>query len=99
MNIGIESLVISISFILPGFITTRLINARTASIGREQSIFEETTESLLRSVYINLIIGSIFTLFIQFLFIPSRQMIFTSGIGDGFSQLSSSEPLLCLGSA
>ncbi len=45
------------SFILPGFLTSRLVSARTPSVGREISTFDETSESLLRSVYINFVSG------------------------------------------
>lgn len=94
MNIGFESLLITISFILPGFITTRILKVGTASVGKKQSIFEETTESLLRSVYINILIGSLLVLFFQFIFIPSRKDLFLNSIKEGFKSVSVNEPFL-----
>jgi hypothetical protein len=82
MDLGFESLLITIAFILPGFITTRLLFARTPSVGTKQSLFQETTESLLRSVYINLIVGSLLLLVVQFIYIPTHQDIFSSGFRD-----------------
>jgi len=57
MDFGIDSLLIAMAFILPGFLTSRLVSARTPSVGRETSTFDETSESLLRSVYINFVSG------------------------------------------
>jgi hypothetical protein len=58
MDFGIDSLLIAMVFILPGFLTSRLVSARTPAAGRETSTFDETAESLLRSVYINFASGA-----------------------------------------
>jgi hypothetical protein len=96
MNIGYESLLITIAFILPGFITTRLINARTPSVGKKQSIFYETTESLLRSVYIHIIIGIILIPIFQFIFIPTRSNLFSDGVGNGLENLYNNNPFFII---
>ena len=59
MEFGVDTLIIFLAFILPGFLTSRLIAVRTPALGRQPSPFEETSESLLRSVYIHLIIAPI----------------------------------------
>lgn len=57
MDIGFEGLLISLAFILPGFLTSTLVIARTPLGIKPPTLFAETFESLLRSVYINLIAG------------------------------------------
>lgn len=54
MDFGVESLIIFLAFILPGFLTSRLISVKIPAIGRQPSPFQETSQSLLRSVYIQL---------------------------------------------
>lgn len=56
MALELEGLLIALAFLLPGFLTSRLIAARTPAAGRHPSAFEEALESLLRSVSIHLII-------------------------------------------
>jgi hypothetical protein len=60
MQINLETLLVALAFIVPGFLTTRLIESRTPVLKRETSVFVETSVSLLRSVYINIIIGILF---------------------------------------
>lgn len=60
MSIELGNLTVALVFLLPGFLTSRLISARTPAIGREVSTFQETFESLLRSVYIHLTIAPFF---------------------------------------
>lgn len=60
MSIELGNLLVALVFLLPGFLTSRLISARTPAIGREVSTFQETFESLLRSVYIHLVIAPFF---------------------------------------
>ena len=55
MNINLETLLIALGFILPGFFASKLISARTPSRNEEASVFTETAESLLRSLVINLV--------------------------------------------
>ncbi|MBI5353791.1 MAG: hypothetical protein HZB50_14200 [Chloroflexi bacterium] len=59
MPIEFDNLLVALVFLLPGFLTSRLIAARTPAMGRGVSTFQETFESLLRSVYIHLIIAPI----------------------------------------
>jgi TM2 domain-containing membrane protein YozV len=56
MTFGIESLFISLAFLIPGFLTSKLIFARTPAAGKDVSTFQETLESLLRSVCIHILI-------------------------------------------
>ena len=60
MSIELNNLLVALVFLLPGFLTSRLISARTPAVGREVSAFQETFESLLRSVYIHLLIAPLF---------------------------------------
>lgn len=55
MFVGIDSLLIALAFLLPGFFTSRLVAARTPDFDRGTSAFNETLGSLLRSFYIQLI--------------------------------------------
>ena len=59
MVLEIEGLLITLAFLLPGFLTSRLIAARTPAAARKSTAFEETLNSLLKSVSIHLIIGLI----------------------------------------
>ena len=56
MSVDFNNLLVALVFLLPGFLTSRLIAARTPAMGKEASVFQETFESLLRSVYIHLVI-------------------------------------------
>jgi len=60
MSIEFDNLFIALAFLLPGFLTSRLILTRTPAMGRERSPFQDTFESLLRSVYIHLLLAPIF---------------------------------------
>ena len=59
MTLELEGLLITLAFLLPGFLASRLIAARTPAVGRRPTAFEETLESLLRSVYINLVVAAL----------------------------------------
>lgn len=59
MGFNLEALLIGLAFILPGFLTSSLVISRTPAVIKHPSAFVETFESLLRSVYINLIVGPI----------------------------------------
>lgn len=63
MGLSLETLLIGLAFLLPGFLTSSLVISRTPAIIRQPSAFVETFESLLRSVYIHLVIGPISTYF------------------------------------
>ncbi len=63
---GFENLLVALLFLLPGFLTSRLISARTPALGKEASDFQDTLGSLLRSVYIHLFIAPIFIILIWY---------------------------------
>lgn len=85
MQIGFESLLVAIAFVLPGFLTSRLVEARTPAAGRERSVFEETAESLLRSSYIHLVIALALLTALQVFVLPGRPDLLTQ-IPDSASQ-------------
>lgn len=76
MSLEFNNLLVALVFLLPGFLTSRLISARTPAFGRQTSTFQETLESLLRSVYIHLLIAPFFFTVIWYFFI--RNHIFIS---------------------
>lgn len=84
MEFGIDTLIIFLAFILPGFLTSRLIAVRTPALGRQPSPFEETSESLLRSVYIHLIISPVIFVTLRYYLVrvnpDTLQRIFNDGL-------------------
>jgi len=83
MTFGIEGLLIALSFLLPGFLTSRLISARTPAAGREVSAFQETFESLLRSVCIYLIITPIIFILVKNIFISGDSALISRINNEG----------------
>jgi hypothetical protein len=71
MSIEFNNLLVALVFLLPGFLTSLLISARTPAVGREVSAFRETFESLLRSVYIHLLIAPVFFTVFWYFFVKS----------------------------
>lgn len=67
-ELSLETLFISIAFILPGFLTSRLVISKLPAPEKKPKPFVEVTESLLRSTYINLVV-------VTFLFIVIRYWI------------------------
>lgn len=59
MEFGLNSVLLAIIFLLPGFLTSTLVNARTPAKPPSLSAFHETAQSLLRSAYIHLLLGLI----------------------------------------
>jgi hypothetical protein len=72
MDINLESFLIAILFLLPGFLTSRLILARTPAAAEAPSAFQETAESLLRSAIVHILIAAI-ALPIVYLLLPRVQ--------------------------
>ena len=56
MDIGLESFLVALLFVLPGFLTSRLIDARTPAASSQPSAFHETADSLLRSAIVHILI-------------------------------------------
>ncbi len=63
MEFGVDSVLLAIIFLLPGFLTSTLVVARTPAKPPQPSAFEETAQSLLRSAYIHLFLAAAVTLF------------------------------------
>jgi hypothetical protein len=57
MAFNFEALLVTLVFILPGFLTSRLVESRTPARSRQTSAFSDTIESLVRSVYLQAILG------------------------------------------
>lgn len=83
MAIGLESLIVAAAFILPGFLTSKLISSKTPKRRVESSAFEDTAESILRSVYINLLVAAVLLIlyhaYLKFQAIPEIQELETVG--------------------
>jgi hypothetical protein len=62
MTLDLEALLIAFIFLLPGFLTSRLVEARTPAVKDKPTALEETLESFLRSTIIHLIIAPVFLL-------------------------------------
>jgi hypothetical protein len=63
MEFGVDSILLGIIFLLPGFLTSTLVVARTPAKPPKLSAFEETAQSLLRSAYIHLVLAAAVALF------------------------------------
>lgn len=67
MTLQLEGLLVAVVLLLPGFLTSRMIAARTRSVGEPRiSALEMTLDSLLRSVFIHLIIAPIALVVLRF---------------------------------
>lgn len=95
MIVDFDSLIIALAFLLPGFLTSRLVAARTADIERESSIFNETLSSLLRSFYIQLVTTPIF-LFVAGIYLLNNQKILSQLLIDGLQTYLNTRPFLFL---
>lgn len=73
MDFSFESFLVALAVIVPGFLTTYLVNARTPAMGESVSTFWETLESLLRSLIIQILTLPIMGLILRFLVLtPTR---------------------------
>lgn len=93
MEFGFESFVIALVFFLPGFFTSRLIAARTPAIGKEISIFQETLESLFRSVYIHLAIIPLIFIIVRFLILQKNPLLLARVYQEGIQVYYSVHPI------
>ncbi|MBI3151564.1 MAG: hypothetical protein HYZ21_05495 [Chloroflexi bacterium] len=87
MSIDFNNLLITLAFLLPGFLTSRLISARTPAMGRQASTFQETLESLLRSVYIHLVLMPFFSFVVWHFFVRSNIYVLKQIQTDGMRAL------------
>lgn len=94
MNIGLESILMAIPFILPGFLTTHLVKSRTPAAKKSESSFNEVTESLLRSVIIIIILGAITLLLFEFVFLPKNPSYQSLGLTEILKQIYFDTPFL-----
>ncbi len=92
MSVEFNNLLIALIFLLPGFLTSRLISARTPAIGRQTSTFQETLESLLRSVYIHLAISPFFLAIVWCFFLKNYPTVLGRISKDGFQAFYSAWP-------
>lgn len=73
MDFSLESLLVALVVIVPGFLTSYLVNARTPAMGESVSAFWETLESLLRSLIIQILALPILGLILRFVVLtPTR---------------------------
>ncbi len=94
MEFGVDTLIIFLAFILPGFLTSRLIAVRTPALGRQPSPFEETSESLLRSIYIHLIIAPIIFILLRLYLLRVNPDILQRIYDDGLMVYVNGQPFL-----
>ena len=90
---SIDNLFVALVFLLPGFLTSRLISARTPAMGKEASAFQETFESLLRSVYIHLFIAPFFFSIVAFHLAKNDQALLDSIYREGLQTYYFARPL------
>src|SRR5215216_5262658 len=93
MSIEFNNLLVALVFLLPGFLTSRLLAARTPAMGREVSIFQETFESLLRSVYIHLIIAPIVYFVVLHLVAKNDTAVIDTILRNGIQAYYLAQPL------
>lgn len=73
MELSLESLIVALVVIVPGFLTSYLVNARTPAMGESVSAFWETLESLLRSLIIQILALPILGVILRFVVLtPTR---------------------------
>lgn len=75
MEFGVDSILLAIVFLLPGFLTSTLVVARTPAKPPKLSAFEETAQSLLRSAYIHLLLAATVILLGTAILLVSRRPI------------------------
>ena len=92
MTFGIESLIIALSFLLPGFLTSSLISARTPKAIKEMSAFQETFDSLLRSVYIHLLISPFIYILVKYVFVSGDSALISRINNEGVLAFYSERP-------
>lgn len=96
MALNLEVLLITFVFLTPGFLTSRLLEARTPALSRRPTPFEQTLESLLRSAVIHLIIA-VAILGSLWIISPQYDAALVERIGaEGLSAYYSARPLEAL---
>jgi hypothetical protein len=93
MALGLEDLLIALVFLLPGFLTSWLIAARTPAVGRQVSTFQETLESLLRSVCIHLVIAPLVFIMVRFILIRDDAILISRLYSEGLKVYYDVRPL------
>jgi len=83
MSIEFSNLLVALVFLLPGFLTSRLIAARTPAIGRAVSTFQETFESLLRSICIHLVIAPFAFVFVKYVLLSGDHTLISRIDNEG----------------
>lgn len=93
MPLESETLLIALAFLLPGFLASRLIAARTPAVGRQPSAFEETLESLLRSVSIHLLITPLVLVIVRFVLLRDDPLLLARIYSEGLQFYYGVRPL------
>jgi len=93
MDLGVDSILWAIIFLLPGFLTSTLVNARTPAKPPRLSAFQETAQSLLRSAYIHVILAATLAPGFVLLLIVTAQSLPPHLDADSILTLVSSYPL------
>jgi len=93
MALELEGLVIALAFLLPGFLTSKLVMARTPAVGRQASAFDETLESLLRSVSIHLMIAPLALVVVRFVLLRGDPVLLLRICSEGLQAYYDARPL------
>ncbi|MBN2394817.1 MAG: hypothetical protein JXR84_29070 [Anaerolineae bacterium] len=93
MELKLEGLLVALAFLLPGFLTSTLIRARTPAMGRQPSTFEETLDSLLRSVFTHLIIAPFALIIVRFIVLGNDSSLLSRIGVEGISAYYDARPV------
>jgi hypothetical protein len=93
MTLELETLLIALAFLLPGFLASRLIAAKTPAVGRQPSAFEETLESLLRSMSIHLIIAPLVLVIVRFVLLRDDPLLLSRIYSKGLQAYYDTRPV------
>ena len=92
MTLDLEALLVALAFVLPGFVTSKLVVARTPSVSREISAFEQTLESLLRSLSIHLILAPLVLVFVRFCLLQDDSALLAQVYAAGVQAYGAARP-------
>jgi hypothetical protein len=93
MELGVDSILLAIAFLLPGFLTSSLVIARTPAKPPKLSAFEETAQSLLRSAYIHLFLAATVTILASALLLAAGSRSFPDLDLSALTALLAAHPL------
>jgi hypothetical protein len=93
MELKLEGLLVALAFLLPGFLTSTLIRAKTPAMGRQPSTFEETLDSLLRSVFTHLIIAPFALIIVRYIVLGNDSSLLSRIGVEGISAYYDARPV------